>query len=104
MCRLQSHSMLADLRARTAPGKPFAVPGVTFPFASAFSMFGSHAQRGVNPAHMISPHGLPIDPSYRGGKGYHRYIKKIKKVGKQFVRAGRGTRPSREGRAEGGVR
>ena len=55
-------------------------------------------------AHMISPHGFPIDPSYRGGKGYHRYIKKIKKVGKQFVRAGRGTRPSREGRAEGGVR
>jgi len=44
--------MLADFHARTAPGKPFAVPGVTFPFASAFSMFGSHAQRGVNPAHM----------------------------------------------------
>ena len=45
----------------------------------------------------------PIDPSSRGGKGYHRYIG-IKKVNKQFVRAGCGTRPSREGRAEGGVR
>ena len=45
----------------------------------------------------------PIDPSSRGGKGYHRYIR-IKKVNKQFVRAGCGTRPSREGRAEGGVR
>ena len=29
---------------------------------------------------------------------------RIKKVNKQFVRAGCGTRPSREGRAEGGVR
>ena len=45
----------------------------------------------------------PIDPSSRGGKGYHRYIR-IKKVNKQFVRAGCGTRPSREGRAAGGVR
>ena len=67
-------------------------------------MFGSHARRGVNPAHMISHHmAFPIDPSYRGGKGYHRYIKKIKKVGKQFVRAGRENsgRPVRVGlRAE----
>ena len=27
-------------------GKPFAVPGVTLPFASAFCMVGSHARLG----------------------------------------------------------
>ena len=64
----------------------------------------SCAAGGESRAHDIASWLYPIDPSSRGGKGYHRYIKKIKKVGKQFVRAGRGTRPSREGRAEGGVR
>ena len=64
-------------------------------FASASSAWGVMGVGGESRAHDIASWLYPIDPSSRGGKGYHRCIR-IKKANKQFVRAGCGTRPSRE--------
>ena len=59
------------------------------------------SKRGVNPTHMISWH-TPLTPLSEVAKAITGE-QGIKKVIKQLLRAGCGTRPSREGRAEGGV-
>ena len=59
------------------------------------------SKRGVNPTHMISWH-TPLTPLSEVAKAITGE-QGIKKVIKLLLRAGCGTRPSREGRAEGGV-
>ena len=58
---------------------------------------------GESGAHEIASWHTPWTPLSEVAKAITG-TQRIKKVNKQFVRAGCGTRPSREGRAEGGVR
>ena len=58
---------------------------------------------GESRAHEIASWHTPWTPLSEVAKAITG-TQRIKKVNKQFVRAGCGTRPSREGRAEGGVR
>ena len=66
--------------------------------------FGDFIVGGESRAHDIASWLTQLTPLTEVAKAITGAYRKIKKVDKQFVRAGCGTRPSREGRAEGGVR
>ena len=74
-----------------------------FEFARASPAWGVMSVGGESRAHDIASWHTPMTPLSEVAKAI-KGEQRIKKVIKQFLRAGCGTRPSREGRAEGGAR
>ena len=71
--------------ARTAPRIPFAVLGVTFPLASAFSMVGEHARLGGS-RRMKSPPWLTLWTLFKRSQWLNQHLQGIVTHGRQ-VRA-----------------
>ena len=94
--------------ARTAPRIPFAVLGVTFPLASAFSMVGSHARLGGS-RRMKSPPWLTLWTLFKRSQWLNQHLQGIVTHGRQVRARGpsrrqrlrpRGSGPGRRGAQE----
>ena len=98
MWRIAAHA-----HARTAPGIPFAVPGVTFPLASAFSMVGSHARLGGS-RRMKSPPWHTLWTLFKRSQWLNQHLQGIVTHGRQVRARGPSRRRNafvRKGRAQG---
>ena len=89
--------------ARTAPRIPFAVLGVTFPLASAFSMVGEHARLGGS-RRMKSPPWHTLWTLFKRSQWLNQHLQGIVTRGRQVRARGPSRRRNasvrdREGRA-----